>query len=63
MHDPHIAALFWVSTMSERDRRTADETAGRMFAAMARAVRRLRGRRAASKARRRAMLQAETSLR
>lgn len=63
MHDPHIAALLWVSTMSERDRRTTDETAGRLFAGWARAVRRLRRGRAAPRKRRSGVLQTETSLR
>jgi hypothetical protein len=61
MSDPHIYALLWMSTMSERDRRTTDETAGRMFAGLALAFRRLRGARRA--ARSRVLLQAETSTR
>ena len=61
MSDPHINALLWISTMSENDRRTTDENAGRMFARLARAVRRLRGTRRA--ARSRVLLQAETSTR
>jgi hypothetical protein len=63
MNDPHIAALLWVSTMSERDRRVSDATAARLFAGWARAVRRLRGGRGAPKEKRSAVLQAETSLR
>jgi len=43
MNDPHVSAMFWISTVSERDRRTTEETAGRMFAGITRAVRRLRG--------------------
>ncbi|GAA0897020.1 hypothetical protein GCM10009557_71400 [Virgisporangium ochraceum] len=63
MNDPHIAALLWVSTMPERDRRTTDATAGRLFAGMARAIRRLRGRRKPAQPARSAVLQTETSLR
>jgi hypothetical protein len=43
MNDPHVSAMFWISTMSERDRRTTEESAGRMFAGIVGAVRRLRG--------------------
>jgi hypothetical protein len=62
MTDPHISALLWVSTMSERDRRTTDENAGRMFAGMVRVLRRLRRGRRTPPART-AVLQPETSLR
>jgi hypothetical protein len=60
MTEPHIAALYQLSTMPERDRRATEETAGRMFAAMVRAVRRLRGARVTGTA---AVLQPETSTR
>jgi hypothetical protein len=39
----NIAAMQQLTTMPERDRRATEETAGRMFAGVARAVRRLRG--------------------
>jgi hypothetical protein len=52
--------MYRLALMSELDRRAADETAGRMFARVARAVRRLRPRRERPRA---AVLQPDTSLR
>jgi hypothetical protein len=43
MNELHNAAMYQLATMPERDRHATEETAGRMFAGMARAARRLRG--------------------